>query len=309
MQYALINTPLRRRLAYGESLILDYPKGTTQGTYFSGIYHILTVGERCYRAPSDFIIEFTPEHVRFIWMHARTLPEGSILHLQLERSAAGFYRDHRHNVTILHMVSAHLFMIDLRAPLNKNLSWYRQPLSVPCKSILTLDQKAPDLPRNVTIHSTGNDTHLTFTVTGENCYGAEMAENIQGANQGVAFGRKAFAAITSIAASESSDGDVAIGYGNRLGLPVYLPAAGYVMRALANGEEISGGRFVPGDAGYPSATGGDRRGTYTPPRSLPLDGRHALHILLSLPNPGNTGAAEYTDTLAGNVAQKILHPA
>src|SRR5262249_54376301 len=46
--------------------------------------------------------------------------------------------------------------------------------------------------RNVRITSGGNDTGITFTVSGYDVYGFPMSEAITGANAGIASGKKAF---------------------------------------------------------------------------------------------------------------------
>ena len=52
------------------------------------------------------------------------------------------------------------------------------------------------------------------------------------------------------------------------------------------------GIVISGDNSMPGPTTSDTRGTYTPPSKL--DGRHTIHLIVSLPNPGNIGLADFT---------------
>jgi hypothetical protein len=58
---------------------------------------------------------------------------------------------------------------------------------------------------------------------------------------------------------------------------------------------VDGGLIIAGSDEVPDATTGDRRGTYTPPSSVVMDGKKAIYLLLSLPNPGNIGIPDYAE--------------
>ena len=64
------------------------------------------------------------------------------------------------------------------------------------------------VPRNVTITSGGNDSGITFTVTGTDASGAALAETITGGNAGIATGTSIFATVTQIAAVGDPAGTV-----------------------------------------------------------------------------------------------------
>ncbi len=70
-----------------------------------------------------------------------------------------------------------------------------------------------DSPRNVTITSAGNDSGISFTVTGTDVDGAAQTESITGANADTATGSSTFATVTQIAAVGNPAGNVEAGSG------------------------------------------------------------------------------------------------
>ena len=78
-----------------------------------------------------------------------------------------------------------------------------------------------DQPRNVTITSTGDDTGVTFTVTGTDETGAAQTEAITGVNAGAATGTSYFATVTQIAASGATDGNVTAGSGSSIAAVIF----------------------------------------------------------------------------------------
>jgi hypothetical protein len=70
-----------------------------------------------------------------------------------------------------------------------------------------------DCPRNVTILSAGDDSGITFTVTGTDESGTAITEVITGADTDTATGSSFFQTVTQIATSGSSAGNVSAGSG------------------------------------------------------------------------------------------------
>jgi hypothetical protein len=150
-----------------------------------------------------------------------------------------------------------------------------------------------DVPRNVIITSVGNDSGITFTVQGFDEYGVAVREVITGANAGVAAGKKAFKTVSSITASGAAAGNVSVGVGNVLGLPVWVPTAGHILRELVDDATATAGTFVGGLAlaTVPSGTNADVRGTMVP-NSAP-DGTKAYGILAFLSDPTFKGNDQF----------------
>jgi hypothetical protein len=124
---------------------------------------------------------------------------------------------------------------------------------------------AMDVPRNLRITSAGNDSGITFAVSGFDVYGQPMNETITGANAGIAAGKKAFFSVLSITASGASAGNVSVGTGDVFGLPYRVADAGFLTRAgWAGALAEDAGTFAAADANTATATTGDIRGTYLP---------------------------------------------
>jgi hypothetical protein len=144
-----------------------------------------------------------------------------------------------------------------------------------------------DVPRNVVGAWTGTSV---VTVTGFDEYGQAMKES---SASGTTFtGKKAFKKITSIIPVGSIT-LATFGTGDVLGLPVFLPNAGNVVREMQDGAAPTAGTLVAGirTAGGSVATSGDVRGTYDP--NAACDGDKAFQLLVSLPDPQFLGMAQY----------------
>ncbi|KEZ78312.1 hypothetical protein [Salinisphaera hydrothermalis] len=139
--------------------------------------------------------------------------------------------------------------------------------------MLTLDgQLNLDVPRNVTITSTGDDSGRAFTVRGRDQYGHAMSETIAGANAGKAEGAKAFAVVESVTVDDDTADAVSVGWATVLGLPFRIGGAFDVLHAFTDDtEEV--GTVVGGDDAPATATTGDVRGTIDP-GSAPDGSRH-----------------------------------
>lgn len=68
-----------------------------------------------------------------------------------------------------------------------------------------------DISRRVGIASAGDDTGITFTVTGTNRHGATISETVDGANAGTAETELDFATVTRVATSGATASTVEVG--------------------------------------------------------------------------------------------------
>lgn len=293
MPHISVNLILEKDLPSGGSVTLPYPPGKNEASFFGAFGHNLVVDDVFYKSPIDFVVVPKPEHLELHWQHERVLRSGNILYMRLEELGTTYYYDQKNNVTVQNMVASSLFMVNLRAPREKDREHYVKLCRVESEGVLPQENKAPDVPRNVTVVSTANDTHRAFCIDGFDCYDRPMTEIVTGPNAGIRQGRKAFAKVARISVDGPCNGDIAVGFGNRLGLPVYLPAEGYVIQEMVAGKQPPRGMIITGETGTPTATSGDRRGTYSPSPSVELNGRNAIYLLLSLPNPGNIGSPDY----------------
>lgn len=293
MPYVKLNTVLKQDLSPNDKLELKYPEGVNQGSFFGAIDHTLGIESRFFRSPKDFIVIPTHDNIVIHWAANVRVPAGALMYFQFQEQGGDYYTDNRTGITIKGMVPAPAFQINLGSVNDKDANYYVQSGPVESGGRLLLTNNKPDTPRNVTIHSDSDESGVVFTVEGEDVYLRPMIENIKGPSTGLINGKKAFAKITRITASSECSGNVSIGTGNRLGLPVFVPGQGYVLQEMVNGMPITGGMIVSGELNVPTATTGDRRGTYSPPPSVPLNGRDTIQLFLILPNPGNIGTPDF----------------
>lgn len=118
------------------------------------------------------------------------------------------------------------------------------------------------LARNVRITSGGNDTGITFLVSGADLYGYPQTEAITGASGAVASGKKAFKFIYSITPSAAVATTASAGTGDVVGLPLLSSFWG-------DAEVVWSGSWLTPSTGYlasdttspATTTTGDVRGT------------------------------------------------
>jgi hypothetical protein len=293
MPYVRLNTILKQDLKPNDTLELAYPDGINQGSFFGAIDHTLGIESRFFRSPKDFIVVPTFENLVIHWVANITVPAGALLHFQMQEQGGDFYTDPKTGVTVRGMVQSPTFLVNLGAIRDRDSNYYVQATNITSAGRLLLVNNKPDSPRNVTIHSNDNESDVFFIIEGEDVYLRPMLEQIKGPVAGSINGKKAFAKINKISVSGACKGSVSIGTGNRLGLPVFVAGQGYILQEMVNGMPISGGMVVPGELNIASATTGDRRGTYSPPPSVTLNGRDTIQLFLILPNPGNIGTPDF----------------
>ena len=290
-----LNILLEKNLLPNESLSVPYPPGKTEGNFFGSSNHTMGVDASFFRAPRDFIILPQPDRIILRWHGQHALRGGSLLNIMLDEPGSDFYHDPKAGITILNMVASQMFLANLGAPRNAIGDFYVTVSKVAAQGALPLTGNAPNTPRTVVVHASEDNAERVFRIEGEDLYGRSMAEEITGpaGEAETSEGKKAFAKVTRITVDAACKGEIAVGTGNTFGLPVFLPAPGFVMRVLINGEETTDGIIESGESGLPGPRTKDRRGTYTPPTKIALNGQKAIFVLLSLPNPANIGIPDY----------------
>lgn len=294
MPYVPINLVLDRDVPRGDTINIPYPRGKNEGSFFSAINHNMGIDGQFFLCPKDFIVTMRKDHIALHWHGAADLNKGMLLNLQLEEPGGDFYFDQKRGNTISNMVRSSLYLVNLGGPRVENANLYVSTTTAPASGEFNVSGEQPYTTRNVVVHSAQDNSACTFRIEGVDIYGRPMVEDLQGpAASGRTDGNKAFSRVTRIHVKGSCQGEISVGSGSKLGLPVFLPASGFVMREMMNGVAVSGGTIIPGETRFPTATTYDTRGTYTPPNPNELDGRTAIHLLLSLPSPGNIGLPDF----------------
>lgn len=137
-----------------------------------------------------------------------------------------------------------------------------------------------DVPRACQIvSSNAGDTTQVITIRGFDDLGAALTESITANGTTPVFGKKAFKQVNSYQSSASMAGNLSIGDSKILGIPFFLPGAGYVLKEIQDGASATAGTFVAGVSVKQTATTGDSKGTWTP--NATLNGTIALELLIA----------------------------
>ena len=138
-----------------------------------------------------------------------------------------------------------------------------------------------DVPRNLQYVSSGaGDTTQTVTVTGYDQYNQLMHETVTLNGTNIIYGLKAFKYVSAVVVNTLLAGNISVGLGTSLGLPVAVDFGGFVGETLVSwtsgpifprtGQTIeSVGTFTGADRTIPAtALTGDVYGTYLPSATL-----------------------------------------
>jgi hypothetical protein len=292
MSFSVVTFVTASALATSGTVTLSYPTGTSRGTFLNAPGSYLIASQTKYYAPASFTLTLNASDITLTWLATNTLAAGTTVSVQLAQQGVDGYNDPGLGSAI-NVQFARSVRVFLGSPVASDDDSLFANAALTGSGAVTLITagKTLDVPRNLIITSSGNDSGITFTVTGTDAYGVTTVETITGANAGIAAGKKAFKTITSITRSGAAAANVKIGFGDVLGLPVFLPSAGFVLKEMQDGTAPTAGTFVAGVSTAPSATTGDVRGTYDP--NAACDASKAFDLILALPDPSYLGATQY----------------
>ncbi|MEK7706280.1 MAG: hypothetical protein AAB426_15070 [Myxococcota bacterium] len=231
--------------------------------------------------------------ITLTWKRSETLAIGTVAQLQLDRPGVDGEDDAIVYDARVTPMGAGVVQINLGNPLTSSATFFRAAAAIGGAGALTLLQTELDVPRNIIITNAGDDTGDTYVVLGEDEYEVTMSETITGANAGVAAGVKAFSTITSITASGASAGNVSVGFGDVLGLPVHVPSSVHILKEIQDDAAPTAGTFVGGLSvnTISTATTADVRGTYDP--NAAADGSRSFGLIVVVGDPTFRGNPQY----------------
>lgn len=273
-----------------------------EGDFFNAIGHKLVMGQATLTHPKDFDITLTTTTVTVTNKTGASWPVNSKWTLELDiPGKAVFAINQNDTVTnrMARMSRADGFLINLGASdalvtdgvlaqqNRTNAGALLVNGSIAAGGVAILD-----CPRNLIAKSGGADTAV-ITVTGKDEYGVTMVETLTLNGTTAVNGKKAFKSVSAASASAAVSNTAFIGTGDVLGLPVFLPSTGFVIKELENGTVATAGTFVAGfrTAGGHAATSADVRGTYDP--SSAADADKVFQLVVCLPDGGERGVPQF----------------
>lgn len=297
--FTAVEVVLGGALATSGTFVVTYPTGKTLADYENAVGHYFSALGAKYTQPDDFTIAFNAGSATITYKGATTIPAQTKLYVQLEevgagKTLSGYVNDGKTKVAIPSLRKIDSFQIDLGAAATAaanaiSLSQALVTAGSPSALLNGATAGIMDVPRGIVAAWTGT---AILTVTGLDQYGQVVVE--KSASGTSLTGKKAFAKITSITTNADITGLTVGTAAGVLGLPVYLPTAGYVNAELQDGATVgSAGTFAAGLAvNTPStATTADIRGTYTP--NAAPDGAKSLSLVVNLPDPTFLGNPQY----------------
>ena len=290
MSFKIIQGTLAADVAPNGTFTVAYPTGTTAGHNAAGVNHQLVVGtSNVYSAPVQFTLAFgnPPSGVITVTNKtAGTWTAGSTFGLQAELAGLTQYIDGDTSLTPPNVSRVFMFTVPLGTPIAAVANNISTTQSIGVAGVATQLITKLDVPRTVQVAFTGTSN---VTVAGTDVYGNAMSEVFTVS----ATGKKAFATVTSITSSAAITAFTA-GVAGSLGLPVFLPAAGFIVSEIISGAKpATAGTFTAGTiAASVTATGSaiDVRGLYAPNTSI--TGTDSYTLICALPDPGYKGTAQ-----------------
>lgn len=298
----------------GGTIAVSYPTGTTRGDFVLGMRHRLSVLGKVFSCPEAITVSLGATTATITYNGTTTIPSGTRYTVELDRNTSFNPIATPSNAvdtyikpgltTYVHPLSP--LLINLGTPTTASATAVCASQAVAgagalvitggAKYSAALGAAALGAPtgRNVNVvSSSASDTAVVITVTGTDMYGQTMRENITCNGTTTVQGKKAFFTVTGVASGGAAVGNISVGDGTIIGLPIYLSNSVFVIKEVQDGAVATSGTLVAG-AGItvPStATSADVRGTYTP-NSAP-DGTRSYALCVDLPEQAFFGQPQY----------------
>lgn len=284
-----IEMVLASAVANAGTLVINYPALRDAGSYALIGHEIIVLGARL-RNTADFTVSFGTASITVTNASGETWPKGATLVAMFVRAG-----DADAPVASDRMRDLKLIEVNLGAPDTADVDGVFTAFSGAAGAITLNGALASggvvtfDVPRNIVIDSGGADTAV-LTFVGEDEYGVAMSEAITLNGTTAVAGKKAFKTITSCTSSATISNGAFAGNGDVLGLPVYIPATGSVVRELQDGAAATAGTVVAGVITEATTTTGDVRGTYDP--NAACDGSRQFKLHIEVTDPANRGVPQ-----------------
>jgi hypothetical protein len=323
MSFVIVEATPASDVAASGTIAFSYPDGYDLGSFRGGVGHKLNCRglQTIFESPADFTVAFTTV-ITVTYLGDTAIPGGTLVQLQAETigQADG---EPRFDGDTLRSAPALLSVITLGAPLtadtdnmikaatstelpNATTTTYTPDTDAvsptdgvgPVVTINGVDYWEMDVPRNISTLTTHGSSIVAMTVlvTGLDEYGVTMSEAISVAATGTSetdVGKKAFKHVRSIAittAGNATTNTLNVGFGDVLGLPVFLGEKGFVLKEMEDGAAPTAGTVLAGVTTAATTTTGDVRGTYDP--NSACNGALVFQLAVAQPNPEFFGVTQ-----------------
>ena len=296
MSFDTLKKILGSSVADAGTFTVQYPDGRRAGSYTGGRFHEVNsfATGRLTAEAGRVSFSFGSSEITITNNTGVTMPAGAELFIQLDRAGANSDRAgipfaNADKMGIVKPVLVSLgaaIASDADGIVAEQAATLADGLATGINGALASGGEAVlDVPRAIVAAWTGT---AVVTVTGYDEYGMPMTES--SASGTSLTGKKAFKRVTGVTTSADITA-LTVGTGKVLGLPVFLPGSGYVVRELQNGSPPTAGATVAGDLTKATATTGDVRGTYAP--NTNPNGSNSIQLLLMVDDVGFKGIPQF----------------
>ena len=267
MSFSIINGVLSAAVATSGTFTAAYPSGKNAGSFFLAMGHKITINGNAYFFPVDFDVTLGAS-ITVTNKHASTWPADAEYRLQMEEmgdraqisvpmqspnveaGTSGTSMSQSINVKsklFPSVTQTYVDLVNLGAPAALDADGIAAAQSFAATGVFAINGALAsggavtlDVPRAIQAVSTAAST-VVVTVTGTDVYGRAMTEALTLNGTTAVVGKKAFKTISGATAGGAIDGPATIGTTDILGLPVFVPADGFVLAELRDGHKVGGG--------------------------------------------------------------------
>lgn len=304
MSHYVIQGVLASAVANAGTFTASYPDRLSpetgklnEGDFHLGVNHKMVMAGKELLAPLSFTVALDGTNITVTNGSGASWPAGSTYYLELQTAGKRVFRDDVTGARLNRMGRSDVFVINLGTPDALDDNGICEAQNIAAAGDLTINGALAsggvvtlDVPRNVIADSGGADTAV-LTVYGTDEYGNAMSEAITLNGTTAVAGKKAFKKITRVAASAAISNSAFLGTGDVLGLPVFLPHVGCILKELQDATVATAGTTVVGlSSAKSTTTTADVRGTYDP--NAACNGEINFSLIVALPDPGYLGTAQ-----------------
>jgi len=256
--FTIVAQTLASAVATAGTITVTYPDGYTEGDFTTYDWFLVTTGSAggsndVYSSKAgDFTVALGDSAATLTWKSATTLAAGTEISVQANIKGVGDLEaksGKQDSVTVLkrvkpfervRVVLGNAATADADGILNDASATDSATSYSSTDFETTYDTtNGLDVPRNLTATGTAGSNHV-ITVTGEDEYGDVIVENITLSGTTVIQGAKAFKKVTTVAVAAGASGDTFdLGWGDKLGLPIFVKQWNQIAAQYVDGDMIA----------------------------------------------------------------------
>jgi hypothetical protein len=243
--FKVVEQSLSAEVVQGGTFTINYPEDTSRGSFINGKNHKMMANQTLFSAPNDFTISFGASSATITYNGTTPLAANSRVAVQLDIGGEDIPEPYQ-NLLSGAVTALYPFLLNLGSPDAADDDYFATALEAEATAQAhgvddLLQTDMPDgIARNIVLTGTAGSNHVV-TVVGEDIFGAAMEENITLSGTSAISGVKAFAKVSAFDAAAGAAGDTfKAGFGNALGLPVFVGGPVNVLAELQDNTIIGG---------------------------------------------------------------------